>query len=266
MPYKDAPGATGPTGGRPIPDPPTTPPPEGYRYELQTDPQTGEKWWQLAVAAVGAIGSYLSARQANKPRTNETDQTTTQTPYLADLYRPDIEAILNYQRDLINQGPHYVGNQRFWPTSSSPQPGRAPAPMERSDQRLARNVAALDEWRAAGGYRAPGDAGGGGGGGIGRGAGAGSDPEFGAGAPANSPDPPATIPMDKAGLGAPGTRGSVPQSRLYGGWTAEELSQDPERISRLGEHGARKYARYQDRMDEDQGLTLARLRAIFGRT
>lgn len=138
MLYKDTPGAGSPTGvnSKPqgdqsgnTPPMPTTPPAEGYQWQLQTGPNGQRKWVQLAIAAVGAIASYLSARQANKPRTGETDQTTTQSPYLSGMIQPDLEAILSYQRSLINQGPTYVGPQSTWPQYHAPQPGRAPGPV-----------------------------------------------------------------------------------------------------------------------------------------
>jgi hypothetical protein len=107
---------------------PSSAPPPGYQWQLQTGPD-GRKFWGVVIAAaIGAIGSYMQARQANKPsnRTGYTDQTTTQSPYLAGMIQPDLEAILSYQRSLINQGPIYVGPEATWPRYSSPQAGRAP--------------------------------------------------------------------------------------------------------------------------------------------
>lgn len=133
--YKDAgeppSSSTKPRGDQAggVPPMPSTPPPPGYQYQLQTGPD-GWKWWQVvAMVAAGAISSYMSARQANKPRTGYTDQTTTQSPYLAGMIQPDLEAILSYQRSLINQGPIYVGPQSTWPQFHAPQPGRAPGPV-----------------------------------------------------------------------------------------------------------------------------------------
>lgn len=142
MLYKDAPGAGSPPSGssKPTPDStgggvppmPSTAPPPGYQYQLQTGPDGRKFWAVVAAAAIGAIGSYLSAREANKPsnRTGYTDQTTTQSPYLAGMIQPDLEAILNYQRSLVNQGPIYVGPEATWPQHRAPQPGYAPGPVQ----------------------------------------------------------------------------------------------------------------------------------------
>lgn len=112
-----------------IPPVPSTPPPEGYQWQLQTDSRGRKFWGVVAAAVIGAVGSYLSARQANKPRTGYTDQTTTQSPYLAGMIQPDLEAILTFQRMLINQGPSYVGPQSTWPTQRASQAGFAPGPV-----------------------------------------------------------------------------------------------------------------------------------------
>lgn len=137
--YKDASGAGGPTSGsdKPwenpesgsVPSMPSSSPPPGYQWQLQTGPDGRKFWGVVAMAALGAIGSYMSARQANKPRTGYTDQTTTQSPYLAGMIQPDLEAILSYQRSLINQGPIYVGPESTWPQYRASQPGRAPGPV-----------------------------------------------------------------------------------------------------------------------------------------
>jgi hypothetical protein len=139
---KDAPGAGAPPGDastKPmgdsedgVPPMPSSAPPPGYQWQLQTGPDGRKFWTVVAVAAIGAIGSYLSARQANKPsaRTGYTDQTTTQSPYLAGMIQPDLEAILSYQRSLINQGPIYVGPEATWPQHRAPQPGFAPGPVQ----------------------------------------------------------------------------------------------------------------------------------------
>jgi len=141
MLYKDAGGAGGASGppsngSKPwenpegdIPPTPSSPPPPGYEYRLQTGPDGRKFWGVVAAAAISAVGSYLSARSANKPRQGYTDQTTTQSPYLAGMIQPDLEAILSYQRALINQGPSYVGPQSTWPHFVSPQLGRAPGPV-----------------------------------------------------------------------------------------------------------------------------------------
>lgn len=61
-------------------------------------------WVGLGTAAAGAISANQQAKAANKKKTTWTDQTTTQDPYRSDLYGPDIEAVLNYQRGLVQQG------------------------------------------------------------------------------------------------------------------------------------------------------------------
>src|SRR6185295_18202086 len=245
---KDAGGSTGPTGGKPfenspstgsgIPPKPSSPPPEGHEWQLQSTTGAGGQqkffWAPVIIAAVSAIASYAQARQANKPRTGYTDQTTTQTPYMEGTIRPDIEAILNYQRQLINEGPHYVGDRRFWPTASSPQPGFAPPPTERSDQAQARFNAETAAWQAAGGGRdRPGQ----------------EVSREGAGARATD-EPNGTLPnwaYDKAGAGAPGGGMAPHQERTFGGWTAAELEGDPSRVGELGDRGAAKYDRYRQR-------------------
>jgi hypothetical protein len=140
MLYKDAPGAGAPDSGSTKPDAdlsggsippmPNSPPPEGYQWQLQTGPDGRKFWGVVAAVAIGAISSYLQARQANKPRTGYTDQTTTQTPYLSGMIQPDLEAILNYQRSLINQGPAYVGPEATWPQYRTPETRFAPGPVQ----------------------------------------------------------------------------------------------------------------------------------------
>lgn len=222
-------------------------------------------WWAVGAVAIGAIGSYQSARQANKPRSGYTDQTTTQNPYMADTIRPDIEAILNFQRQLINQGPNYVGDRRFWPTSPvAPQPGYAPPPMERTDARNARARANFEAWRAGGGQvdrDVLGDVTGSGGGRHGA-----LDIERGDGGHGLAGDP--NGPLLEGGGGffkaSEADPGGAPRERTFGGWTAEELEADPTRVSKLGEPGARKYNRYRRRQGEMGDLSY--LRSVFSAT
>lgn len=61
-------------------------------------------WVAVGAAAVGAVGSYMSAKQANKPQKGRTDQTTTQTPYLDGVYEGDIYKVLDMQRQLASTG------------------------------------------------------------------------------------------------------------------------------------------------------------------
>lgn len=53
---------------------------------------------------IGAAGSYMSARQANKPRNGYTNSTSTQNPYMADNLNPGLEDIINIQRGLVDRG------------------------------------------------------------------------------------------------------------------------------------------------------------------
>lgn len=64
---------------------------------------------QLINAGIGAYGAYQNAQQANKPQNSTTNQTTTQTPFGVGLISPDIEAALDYQRQLMAAGPRYIG-------------------------------------------------------------------------------------------------------------------------------------------------------------
>lgn len=66
-------------------------------------------WTDYIDDALAAYGGYQSARQANRPTSQRTDQTTTQNPFGLPLIAPDIEAALDYQRQLMSGGPRYVG-------------------------------------------------------------------------------------------------------------------------------------------------------------
>lgn len=63
-------------------------------------------WWD---ALISAGAGYMNAQQANKPRNTRTNQTTTQTPFGLPLIGGDIEAAIDYQRQLMAQGPRYIG-------------------------------------------------------------------------------------------------------------------------------------------------------------
>lgn len=250
LPPSDKPGAD-------IPPPPTVPPPPGHEWRLQQDPNTKVWGWVIA-AVIGAAGSYLSARESNKPRTGYTDQTTTQTPYREDLLESDIEAILNYQRELINQGPSYVGGPNARPQHVA-MPGRAPAAVPRADQRLEQARLDLANWQAAGGQRTDG---------------------ISADRPSHDADNPRpTSPVEpwtpgsqysKEGAGAASMSvGAAKKPRTFGGWTKDELAEDPSRISKLGTSGGRKYLRYQDRQggansDPEMMSALKYLRSLMG--
>jgi hypothetical protein len=68
-------------------------------------------WVAVAIggsAVIGAVASNQSAKAANKKKTTQTDQTTTQTPYRDDLIGPDMESVLNYQRGLVSRGTPHV--------------------------------------------------------------------------------------------------------------------------------------------------------------
>lgn len=253
---KDIAGTAGPPagtkpaeGGAQIPPMPSEAPPPGTQWSLQGSPEKG--WWWIAAAAVGAIGSYLSAQQANKPRTGYTDQTTTQTPYREDLYGSDIEAILNMQRDLINRGPSYVGGANARPRYDFPMPNAAPPRMERSDEAMERARRDLAAFQAGGGQ-------------IDRGGGGDRSPSHETEEPQGAlPD---WVPANMKGGMASGTRGP----RTFGGWTADELAEDPSRVRSLGERGGSKYLRYQERQgagngSEEMGSSLAYLRRMLGR-
>lgn len=93
-----------------------------------------ESWVAVAIgggAVIGAAGSYLSAKESNKPKKGYTDQTTTQTPYKDDLYGPDIEAVLGYQRGLVQQGTPQLdkhGNITYTQLPTGSRPGAASTP------------------------------------------------------------------------------------------------------------------------------------------
>lgn len=60
-------------------------------------------------AVVGGISSNQQAKAANKPKTQKTDQTTTQNPWLSDWYTPDINSVLQYQRGVVARGVPQLG-------------------------------------------------------------------------------------------------------------------------------------------------------------
>lgn len=66
-------------------------------------------WGPIIQAGIGAAGAAASARQANKPRSSHTNQTTTQGPYAEGLIQPDIMAALDLQRQLMQRGPAQIG-------------------------------------------------------------------------------------------------------------------------------------------------------------
>lgn len=82
-------------------------------------------WGMVAVAAGTAIAGAVSAKQgakaANKSKTSQTDQTTTQNPYAADRINPDIDAVLEYQRGVVQRGAPQV--DRHGNVYYSPMPG-----------------------------------------------------------------------------------------------------------------------------------------------
>lgn len=82
----------------------------------------------VASAVVGALGSRAAAQQANQPRNQYTDSTSTQTPYMWQNINPDLEAIINLQRQQIEAGPMYIGGPSAQPTRGTPigQAGRSP--------------------------------------------------------------------------------------------------------------------------------------------
>lgn len=86
-------------------------------------------WVAVAVGVGGAaIGAYSSSQQAsaaNKPRTTTTNQTTEQLPYMGNITSPDLIAIINAQRALVNQGPSYINGPQ---PNRTPTPGAAPGP------------------------------------------------------------------------------------------------------------------------------------------
>lgn len=254
MPYlrKDIPGSAGtsgppastkPTGGTTaIPPMPSEAPPPGTQWTLQGSPEKG--WWWIAAAAVGAIGSYLSAQQQNKPRTGYTDQTTTQTPYREDLIRADIEAILNLQRGLVNQGPPQVSvGGRRTPVSYQSRPGSAPGPVQRFDQQQDQARRDLENWQAGGGQ-------------INRDGAGDRRPDI------DTEEPRGELP-DWAQTPRSKSRDPETGERTFGGWTAAELEADPSRVGKLGGPGARKYDRYRRRKDEMGSLPY--LRALFAK-
>lgn len=71
-------------------------------------------WVAVAIAGgavVGAVANSQSAKAANAPKKNWTDQTSTQTPYMSDQTQGDVQAILAGQRGIYQQGaPQIVPN------------------------------------------------------------------------------------------------------------------------------------------------------------
>lgn len=152
--------------------------------------------WIAALAA--AASSYMSAKQANKGSKSWTDQVTQQTPYGAEILGNDLDAVLNRQRELFNNGPNFIqggqpghygtGNYASQFESSAPGPlewgfGPHPPPPTNSGGGggdTGGNPAARQGSRAArqAAAQAPGRHGGGsttGGGGGGRGGGRGNN-------------------------------------------------------------------------------------------
>lgn len=114
-------------------------------------PTTQNKdWMDLVNAGLGAYAGYQNAQNANQSRTTTTNQTTTQNPFGINLIGPDIEAALDVQRQLMEQGPAHIGGRGTEPTYGWGAQSAAPA-----GSAPARN--------AAGGGGASGGAGGGGG-------------------------------------------------------------------------------------------------------
>lgn len=69
-------------------------------------------WVAVAIAGgavVGAVGSNMSARAANKPRNAWTESTSTQNPYMWENLNPRLEDALNLQGSLVDQGAPQVG-------------------------------------------------------------------------------------------------------------------------------------------------------------
>lgn len=72
-------------------------------------------------ALAGAYGASKNAKAANKTKTTQTNQTTTQDPYAADRINPDIDAVLEYQRGLAQRGAPQV--DRHGNVYYAPMPG-----------------------------------------------------------------------------------------------------------------------------------------------
>src|ERR1044071_7430226 len=71
-----------------------------------------DSWGMVAVGvgtAIGGIASSQSAKAANKPKNQHTDQYSVQNPYGHHIFEPDINAIVQYQRGLVAQGVPQVG-------------------------------------------------------------------------------------------------------------------------------------------------------------
>lgn len=125
-------GGGGSPGSVPAGSGPPGPAPAGQEWQWRTDPANPQKgWWVLAAAVVGGLLANQQARQANRGSSTYTDQSTTQAPYQEGMLLPDLEAILNFQRNLVNQGPAYVGGANARPQYAG-QPGTAPAPNARA--------------------------------------------------------------------------------------------------------------------------------------
>lgn len=66
-------------------------------------------WAAVAGAVIGAVGSYASAKKANKQKKSWTEQESTQNPYMADNINPRLEDIINLQGQLVDRGSPQVG-------------------------------------------------------------------------------------------------------------------------------------------------------------
>lgn len=120
----------------------------------------------LGTAAAGMYSANRQASAANKPRNSSTSQTTTQVPYHADQINPDIDAILRYQRGMVERGSPQVDAQGNVYYQSLPTEGNPYTSTNRTTQGNA-YAPASGVAPGGGGARAaqPARSGGGGGGG-----------------------------------------------------------------------------------------------------
>lgn len=90
-------------------------------------------WWAVGAAAVGVIGGAISSKQqadaANKPRTQVTNQTTTQQGNYANELQPDFRQAMQLMRANMEGGPRYIpGGHVDYAGQAWPNGGHAGGP------------------------------------------------------------------------------------------------------------------------------------------
>lgn len=88
-------------------------------------------WIVPVVSAVaGAYGASQNAKAANKGKNSWTDSTTTTDPYKSDLYQGDINALLGYQRGIVQRGAPQVDSRGNITYAALPVGEAPPTPFD----------------------------------------------------------------------------------------------------------------------------------------